>query len=244
MIVIPMAGLSSRFKKEGYKSPKYMLKAKGKTLFHHSVESFNKYFDQEFFLFITLNTTTIKKFIEDECEILGVKNYKIIILEKPTNGQAETVYKGLKKSKNIDVSNIYIFNIDTFRPNFTKPTSFDLDCIDGYLETFVGSGSNWSNILPCKKGSDKVKLTAEKKEISEYCCTGLYYWKSSKVFFDIYERSFKKGMHGFNSNEFYIAPMYNLLIEEGGDVRYTVIDKKNLIICGTPREYESFIMIN
>ncbi|EOA0230274.1 capsular biosynthesis protein, partial [Escherichia coli] len=36
MIVIPMAGLSSRFKKAGYVKPKYMLEAHGKTLFSHS----------------------------------------------------------------------------------------------------------------------------------------------------------------------------------------------------------------
>ncbi|EKO3985769.1 capsular biosynthesis protein, partial [Vibrio fluvialis] len=42
MIMIPMAGMSSRFFKAGYSKPKYMLEAKGKTLFEHSVLSFEK----------------------------------------------------------------------------------------------------------------------------------------------------------------------------------------------------------
>ena len=241
MIVIPMAGQSSRFKKEGYKLPKYMLEAKGKTLFYRSVESFRQYFDQEFFLFITLNTITIKNFVKNECEALKIKNYRIITLEKLTNGQAETVYMGLKEAELHDVDKTYIFNIDTFRPGFTKPVGLDIDYIDGYLETFIGSGPNWSNILPQEKDCSKVKLTAEKQEISKYCCTGLYYWKSSKVFCDIYEKTLNEGAGNLQGGEFYIAPMYNLLIEGGGDVRYNVISNDDIIFCGTPCEYEKFI---
>ncbi|TOH10549.1 capsular biosynthesis protein, partial [Vibrio parahaemolyticus] len=44
MIVIPMAGMSSRFFKAGYKLPKYMLEAHGKSLFEHSLRSFESYF--------------------------------------------------------------------------------------------------------------------------------------------------------------------------------------------------------
>ena len=40
MIVIPMAGLSSRFTKAGYTKPKYMLPLAGKSVFAHSIESF------------------------------------------------------------------------------------------------------------------------------------------------------------------------------------------------------------
>ena len=241
MIVIPMAGLSNRFKKEGYKLPKYMLKAKGKTLFYHSVESFRKYFDCEFFLFITLNTTATKYFIESECKSLGIKNYNIVSLSKPTNGQAETVYMGLKKYKIYNDENIFIFNIDTFRPGFTKPIDINLNFINGYLETFIGSGANWSNILPEDEGYNRVKMTAEKQEISKYCCTGLYYWRSSNTFCDIYEEHLLKGVENTQGGEFYIAPMYNDLIRDGGDVRYTVVGERDVIFCGTPYEYEKFI---
>ena len=55
MIIIPMAGLSSRFKDAGYVKPKYMLEAHGKTLFSHSLYSFKNYFDSESFLFVALD---------------------------------------------------------------------------------------------------------------------------------------------------------------------------------------------
>ncbi|MBD6989485.1 capsular biosynthesis protein, partial [Vibrio parahaemolyticus] len=44
MIIIPMAGMSSRFFNAGYDKPKYMLEARGVTLFEHSILSFKKYF--------------------------------------------------------------------------------------------------------------------------------------------------------------------------------------------------------
>jgi NDP-sugar pyrophosphorylase family protein len=240
MIVIPMAGLSSRFKKEGYKQPKYMLEAHGKTLFEHAVLSFQNYFDSERFLFIALsNEFDVEGFLEDKIDFLGIKDYDIVILNEPTDGQAQTVYLGLQQTT-FSPEHITVFNIDTFRPNFVYPSAFDISQIDGYLETFIGSGANWSNVLPVEN-SNRVQYTAEKKEISHYCCTGLYYFRSSTEFMDLFEKVFQSGLDSIESNEYYIAPMYNFLIEENKDIRFSVIDADDVIFCGIPSEYESFL---
>ena len=42
-IVITMAGLGSRFRKAGYNMPKFMIEAKGRTLFEWSMESLKGY---------------------------------------------------------------------------------------------------------------------------------------------------------------------------------------------------------
>ena len=244
MIVIPMAGLSSRFTNAGYDVPKYMLEAKGLTLFAHSLNSFEKYFKTDKFLFITLNQPNIDVFIKEECLSLGIERYDIVTLDSPTNGQAETVYLGLNElSPELD-QEIFIFNIDTFRLNFQKPLTFNLKEIDGYLETFIGSGRNWSNVLPEYEGSNRVKLTAEKQEISKYCCTGLYYWKSSKNFCKVFEHFQSLGLSNMQAGEYYIAPMYNHLIKEGKDIRFTIVSTEDVIFCGTPKEYEAFINSN
>ena len=80
MIVIPMAGLSSRFKKAGFSKPKYMLEAKGKTLFEHSILSFERYFDKEEFLFIVLDVFGTPAFVEESAVALGIKKIKVITL--------------------------------------------------------------------------------------------------------------------------------------------------------------------
>jgi len=235
-----MAGLSSRFKKAGYKLPKYMLEAHGKSLFSHSVGSFKKYYSDEEFLFIALNIFETRKFIEAECKTLGIKSYQIIILDKPTRGQAETVYQGIKKANIALNESLLIFNIDTFRPDFSWPKEFDISTVDGYLETFIGNGVNWSNVLPDNKSQQTVKITAEKQKISKYCCTGLYYWRSCEVFCRIFKSYRKKSISELEAGEYYIAPMYNSLVSEGKDVRYSVVGDDEVIFCGVPIEYEEF----
>ena len=42
MIIIPMAGLSSRFFSDGYKLPKYMLDLHGVPVFDHAFGSFSE----------------------------------------------------------------------------------------------------------------------------------------------------------------------------------------------------------
>lgn len=244
MIVIPMAGLSSRFKKAGYELPKYMLEAHGKTLFAHSVSSFEHFFTQERFLFIALDVFDTKKFIEKECKALGIRDYQIIILNEPTRGQAETVYLGVTKAHVKADVDLLIFNIDTFRPGFKWPTQFDVKQTAGYLETFIGSGANWSNVLPANTQLQTVKLTAEKQEISEYCCTGLYYWRCCSDFCRIFEDYQSKNLDEVQAGEYYIAPMYNDLITAGKDIRYSVIGSNEVIFCGVPNEYAEFLKNN
>jgi len=232
-----MAGLSSRFRNAGYTLPKYMLELNGLTLFEHSLSGFEKYFSSEPFLFIALNNSFDEEhFIREKTGDLKLKNINVAILDKPTRGQAETVFLGLQQA-NIPEQPITIFNIDTFRPKFLFPESFSLAKIDGYLETFIGTGSNWSNVVP-KGKTDRVALTAEKQNISKYCCTGLYYWKSSKKFCDIFLETETMPIHEIQGNEYYVAPMYNRLIENNGDVRFTVVGRKDVIFCGTPEEYQ------
>ncbi|MDF4350783.1 capsular biosynthesis protein, partial [Vibrio parahaemolyticus] len=141
MIIIPMAGMSSRFFNAGYDKPKYMLEARGVTLFEHSILSFKKYFSSERFLFIVKDIAGTKKFVNSKCIELGIKKYDICVLEKNTRGQAETVALGLaylQKISSLNEESITIFNIDTFRWGFSYP-QLSASC-DGYLEVFKGQG--------------------------------------------------------------------------------------------------------
>ncbi|HIF9133599.1 TPA: glycosyltransferase family 2 protein [Photobacterium damselae] len=241
MIVIPMAGLSSRFFKAGYTKPKYMLEAHGMTLFDHAVMSFEKYFISETFLFIVRDVYGTADFVKKSAKELGIKSFNIVILNKETRGQAETVYLGLKNIDVKDNTSITIFNIDTFRPEFKYP---DLDELgDGYLEVFKGCGDNWSFVKPESDNSNKVIQTAEKDPISDFCCTGLYYFTKFKDFKLTYEEYSKKPIAEWDKGEIYIAPLYNYLIKNNKNIRYHIIDKSKVVFCGTPDEYLCFLSV-
>lgn len=228
-IIIPMAGLSSRFAKSGYTLPKYMLYAGNKSLFRLAVESFEKYFKLSRFIFICRDIYCTNQFIESECKIIGIENYNIISTE-PTSGQAETVHIGIK---NIDKDeDILIFNIDTFRPNYTFPENIG----DGYLECFYGEGNNWSY---AKTKDETIKSdvieTAEKRQISNFCSTGIYYFKKASDF----EKAFIECNDNTN-NERYVAPLYNCMIKDGKKIKVNLIENSDVIFCGTPEEYEKY----
>ena len=236
MILIPMAGLSSRFFKAGYTKPKYMLEAHEKPLFDHAVLSFKYYFLTESFVFVVRADYDSASFVKQRCECLGIENYKVVILEHETKGQAETVAIALSKIEWKGA--LTIFNIDTFRPNFRFPPQTSSD---GYLEVFFGEGDNWSFAKPEREGSDKVIKTAEKRPISKYCSTGLYYFSSVELFIEAYEKMLLVPENEWDSSELYVAPLYNFLIDKGADIRFHLIDKSDVIFCGVPEEYEDFM---
>lgn len=239
MIVIPMAGLSSRFFKAGYNVPKYMLSIGGKSLFKLTVESFKKYFLNSKFVFIVREDFDTPHFVVSELNELGIKNYEIVVLSQETKGQAETVYLGLQAVKPDEFEDLTIFNIDTIRPNFEYPDLSKLG--DGYLEVFEGSGDNWSFAKPICKDSTVVDKTAEKNPISNLCSTGLYHFKSILTFINAYNRESIKNESELVRGELYIAPLYNQLINEGYEIHYNLIDKSDVVFSGTPSEYEELV---
>lgn len=232
-----MAGLSSRFIKSGYTLPKYMLYVKDKSLFTLSVSSFEKYFKSCKFIFVARNLFDTPRFIEEECRMMGIEDFQIIVTE-PTKGQAETVFKGLEGANISDDESILIFNIDTIRPNFMFPES--LKNCDGYLECFVGEGSNWS-YAKTENGTPEAKVieTAEKKPISNFCSTGIYYFSKAKDFIEVYRNN--EVCPNNEVKELYVAPLYNYLISKGETIRVNIIPKEDVIFCGVPNEYVDFL---
>ncbi|OEF29480.1 glycosyltransferase family 2 protein [Vibrio rumoiensis] len=238
MIVIPMAGLSSRFFKAGFNQPKYMLEAHGKSLFDHAVCSFEAYFTTEHFIFIVRDVHQTPRYVQQRCHALGIKNVTIITLNEETRGQAETVYLGLKDIESTSEL-ITVFNIDTFRPDFQFPEA--IDQWDGYLEVFSGQGDNWSFAKPMSSSSTQVIETAEKRAISNLCCTGLYYFKSIVQYKEAYLAYLDLPQEQWEKGELYIAPLYNYLIKNGNKIHYHLIPRNEVIFCGVPDEYYDFL---
>jgi hypothetical protein len=240
VIVIPMAGLSRRFSEAGYALPKYMLQAHGQSLFAHAVGGFSALFASHPFLFIMRDVAGTPGFVREECARLGVREAHSVVLEAPTRGQAETVALGLRAADVATRTPVTIFNIDTFRPGFRFPTGFAPDAVDGYLEVFRGEGANWSYVRPVP-GTDRVAETAEKRPISDLCCTGLYHFGGAALFLDAYARFAAGEAEAMGLRELYVAPMYNLLLREGRDIRYALIAREEVEFCGVPEEYEAFL---
>lgn len=239
-IIIPMAGLSSRFTKAGYTLPKYMLYVKDRSLFNLAVSSFEKYFKTCKFVFVARNVFDTESFIRKENELMGIDCFDVVMLEHPTAGQAETVLKGIEEAKVPSEESILIFNIDTFRHGFTFPVH--IDNWDGYLEVFKGSGANWSYARTENPSSTKVVETAEKREISDNCSTGIYYFSRVSDFINAYRENLINPEKGVP--ELYVAPLYNKLIRRGKEIHVDIIKREDVVFCGVPQEYVDYLEAN
>ena len=79
----------------------------------------------------------------------------------------------------------------------------------------------------------RVAETAEKVQISDLCCTGLYYFREAGEF----KKAFKLHVDDNPSGELYVAPLYNHLIKTGADIFYHEIQLNQVTFCGIPEEY-------
>lgn len=232
MIVLPMAGLSSRFTQAGYDLPKYMLPLHGRSVFAHAIGSFAPYFDSRPFLIIYRPVADTRAFLMRELERLPIRSVMLVELGAETRGQADTVALGLNRAAVSADAPLSIFNIDTFRPRFQFP---NIDA-DGWLEVFRGSGANWSFVRPADRGGNHVAETAEKRPISDLCCTGFYHFARAGDFMRAYAAEAAE-----LSTELYVAPLYNRLIARGADIRYHTIHAADAVFCGVPAEYEALL---
>lgn len=230
-----MMGKSSRFFKEGYKVPKFMLLVGEESLFSLSVRSFERYFHTEDFAFAIPDDDFIYQWLLKEIDKIKITNFEIIKIPYETRGQADTVSEVLKRGA-MSSRSVYIFNIDTILLNFTK----DHDCnMDGYLEVFRGQGDHWS--FAEVNNSGLVSRTSEKERISDLCSNGLYYFKSEEIFLEGFNSSLDKMERSKETSEIYIAPIYNHLISLGLKIGVKEVDLEDILFSGTPSEYENLL---
>ena len=236
-IVITMGGLGSRFRKAGYDLPKYMIRARGRTLFEWSMESlegFRKAATGYVFIALQDKTYDVKNFIRDHCDTLKLKPYHIILLDHLTEGQAATaMLAGQYCSKSDE---LLIYNIDTY----VEAYAMNADQLkgDGFIPCFYAKGDHWSFVRLDQDG--KVAEVKEKDRISDHCSIGAYYFRSFELYRKLYEDYYINALHPSES-ERYIAPLYDHLIKKGGTVYITDFDAKKVHVLGTPEELDLFL---
>lgn len=236
-VVITMGGLGSRFRKMGYDVPKYMIEAKGKTLFDWSMISLEGYKrDVAQYVFIAMKDekADVETFIAGRGKELGIADYHIIVIDYLTDGQATTAMLA-SKYWNPEHA-LLIYNIDTYVES-GEMNSEELRG-DGFIPCFEAEGDHWSFVRLDETG--KAVEIKEKERISKYCTLGAYYFKTCAL----YERLYRE-YYGQNENlvngEKYVAPLYNYLLEQGGEIYISNINPRKVHVLGTPEELQTFL---
>lgn len=232
-IIITMAGNGERFRSEGYRVAKFRIEVKGRSLFHWAVESLrNFWLDDTRMVFACRREHDPVSFVERECQQLGIRRTRFLLLDAPTDGQATTALLAADQVENPERP-VLIYNIDT-HVTASKLRPVDVRG-DGWIPCFPGEGAAWSFAAAGPDGL--VSQVAEKVRISSLATVGLYWFKSCTTFQQLYTDHFSAAV---SSGEKYIAPMYNTLIAQGGAVYVQSIPASAVYPLGTPAEVRAF----
>lgn len=236
-VVITMGGLGSRFRKAGYTVPKYMIEAKGKTLFEWSMISLDGYKkDVNQYIFIAMKEEGIdmEGFIKEKCQELEIDNYHLILLDYLTDGQATTATLAEKYWDKEHA--LLIYNIDTY----VEPGQMNSEELkgDGFIPCFKAEGDHWSFVRLDEQ--ERVVEIKEKQRISDHCTLGAYYFKTCDLYKKLYDEYYSEEKN-LVKGEKYVAPLYDYLLSKGGEIYISDIAPERVHVLGTPEELQYFL---
>lgn len=236
-VIITMAGMGIRFRKAGYNCSKYMIEAKGRTLFDWALDSLTGYNDYvSRYVFVVRREDNAEDFIREHCKNHGIHDVKIVEIDYLTDGQATTCMLAIPYCEAEDA--IMVYNIDTYvEPNEMK---FEKISGDGHIPCFHADGDHWSFVKVDDSGN--VIEVREKVRISDNCTLGAYYFSSARLYKELYSEFYSDDSH-MEKNEKYIAPLYNFMIRKGMPVTMSLVDATKVHVLGTPEELQLFLQV-
>lgn len=235
IIIIPLGGKGERFKKEGYKLPKPLVKVLGKEIICWVIESLDlSYVDK---IVIPYNKELEKyrfdDFIKHKFPKLNIITFP---LHEQTEGATETVLLALNKLTNLElVENIMCIDGDNFY-------------LDNIVDKYIKSENK--NVVYYFKDDtpnpiysyiffidDKIYNIVEKTKISDFACTGCYCFESGIILKEYCKKIIEQNIR--QKGEFYISGIIYEMIKEhkftGIEVNYD-----SYICLGTPLHVKIF----
>ena len=229
-LLIPMVGKGQRFKDEGFTTPKQLIEVGHKQMIDWSLSCIKR--DECNLIFVIRRDTVYSHQMDEVLRQKFGDDIDIVIVDRDTEGTVcSCLYAGDYIDNDLPLT---ITTLDMyFEPHF-DPTKVNEDA-DGVVVTFHADNSAYSYSEVGKDGY--VKRTAEKEVISNYAHAGLYHFARGSDFVRLAGEMIKRNIRV--KNEFYVAPLYNLFIEEGMKIVIHPID--NLWSMGTPSERTHFL---
>ena len=187
-------------------------------------------------VFVCLEENHSVPFLESQRPTFSSKEVEILEIPQLTDGQATTAY--LSKHLWKENGPLLIYNIDTYaRPRSLRPSDIRLDS-DGCIPCFRAPGDHWSFV---ELGNDGwATRVVEKERISEFASLGLYWFSDTELFLNSYEKSLKLPYF----KERYVAPLYQLLLQEGKKISMIEIPSEDVHCLGTPAELQDFLSLS
>jgi dTDP-glucose pyrophosphorylase len=237
-IVIPMAGLGSRFSKAGYEKPKPFIDVAGKPMIVRVLE--NLAIENARYILIGR-----KEHLEKEAELVGKIelefNATFISIDNLTEGTASTVLYAREYINNNEP--LLIANSDQIVDLDIR--EFVNDCkerkLDGSILTFIEKNNDpkWSY---AKINDDGIVVNVREKEaISIYATVGVYLYLSGQDYVNAAIDMIIQNERV--NNEFYTCPTYNYLIKDKKEIGIYNIKSSQMHGIGTPDDLNKYLTL-
>lgn len=234
-IVIPMAGRGSRFAKEGYELPKPLIDVHGKPMIEVVTNNIRPKCDHRF-IYLCLQEHLDKYDLEKRLKEMS-QNCIVVPVNQVTEGAACTVLLAEKYIDNDDM--LMMANSDQYIDTDMDEYIAYIGDNDGLIMTMTADDPKWSFIK--YDDNQLVTMVREKEVISNEATVGIYNFKRGADFVKYAHQMIDKNIRV--NNEFYVAPVYNEMIEAGGKVNYFNIGSEDhgMYGLGIPSDLKKFL---
>ena len=227
-VLIPMAGLGSRFVEKGYSLPKPLIKIFNKPMIQLVIDSLD--IDGNY-IFVVQKEHRVKYHLDDVLDEMA-PGCSIVEIDGLTDGAARTTLFA-KELINNDTP-LVIVNSDQVVVWHSFEFTKALTTSDGVLALFKADDPKWSY---SKINNALISQVAEKKVISNNANVGIYGWSKGSDYVKYAEQMIDKNIR--TNNEFYVAPVYNEAIDDGK--RFTPYFVEEMHGVGTPEDMNDYI---
>lgn len=228
-LLIPLAGKGQRMIDGGYRFPKPMIMAGDRHIIDYGLQSLDV--SECNLIFVVRRDHVCNYAIDQGLKSKFGNDITLVVAEEDTQGSVSSCMLA-KDIINNDIPLVVFCPDIYFEPQF-KPTD-EMFQNDGFILTFKANSANYSYVQ--KDSAGFVTKTAEKVVISDDASVGVYCFKTGKSFVQLAEEAVASGLKA--NKEYYVCPLYNLMISNGGKVRTQHVP--TMYVMGTPDEMTFF----
>jgi NDP-sugar pyrophosphorylase family protein len=230
-ILIPMAGLGSRFPSHLYPMPKPLISVNGEPMISKAIKSINLEGQHLFVIAKNEFTNSVKETIRSICS-----DAEFIEIDYVTEGPAVSalLFKELINTE----EELVIANCDQIMEWDSSKFLLNARLNDGCIVTYHTETKKNSYATVDKNAL--VTEVREKQVISNISLNGIHYWKRGKDFVESAE-SMIAAQDRAPNGEFYIGPTYNYMISNNLDVGIYHIPNQMHHPVGVPEDLDRYL---
>jgi NDP-sugar pyrophosphorylase family protein len=227
--VFPIAGAGSRFKVDGYETPKPLMEIHGHYFFEIAARALVEDIDNYTISFIVLKQHSLLFKIDEKIRRI-FPSAKIAFIDELTMGAAETTYKGLKQL-HLEHGSLIVADCDQWikgKGIIAMLNALSHGLIDIAVPIFKSSDPGYSYV---SRDSDGLVLKiVEKEPTTENAVAGCYGFRTKELFQEMYLNQHKWGKEKYLSS----------IVAQGiiNNCSVNSFDLEMHVPFGTPDQYE------